>query len=117
MSDDEIPDDPFDAVEGEPGDTSVTDSGPVRRLFDGGIPGPSVSELQADYNLQWHWATCLRGCCRVATGSGVPPIFEIGLGGSLGIADYMNDGTALDETPGERPQTQDTAALGPREAE
>ena len=102
---DDVPTDPFaDDVGGEVGDPGVTAGNPVDRLFDGSAPGPSIEQLQGDYNLDWHWATALRGCCRTATGDGVPPIFEIGFGGTLGmLKELRGSGGELDGEP----ETQD----------
>ena len=50
------------------------------RLFDGNARGPSVGELQADYDLGREVAVPLRGVMRIADGDGVPPIAEIILG-------------------------------------
>lgn len=105
-------DSPFEAVEDDaqlgetPGDTATTAEGPLGRLFDGNAAGPSVQELQGDYNLPWHWATALRGTCRTMTGSGVPPAFEILIGGGVGVAEQLN-GEGMDSEPGTGMETPD----------
>lgn len=64
---------------GEPGVAS-----PASRLFDGDAPGPSIPELEREYGISEKYITMpLRGILRVSTGSGVPPIVEILLGGVL----------------------------------
>jgi hypothetical protein len=92
-------DNPFESIDDDPGDPGVTADGPLGRLFDGSADGPSVGQLQADYNLPWHWSTALRGCCRVATGRGVPPAFEIVLGSGIGLLAYTRSGSGLDAEP------------------
>jgi len=108
MSDSPFADVEDGSIDEEPepvGGTSVDDSIPGR-LFDGNAVGPSVEELQTDYSLPWHWATALRGCCRVMTGDGVPPVFEIGLGGALGAADQLGGDGKLNREPGGNDQQE-----------
>lgn len=73
--------------------------GPVERLFDGDQPGPSVSELRHDYEMPKDMAIASRGVLRAATGSGVPPIFEIMFGGFMA---YMkrSGGGGVESEPG-----------------
>lgn len=59
--------------------------GPISRLFDGSAPGPSVEELRMDYELPRPLAMIARGILRVASGDGVPPIFDIVMGSVLFI--------------------------------
>jgi len=76
--------------------------GPLSRLFDGDATGPQVSELQGDYSVGRDVAVMLRGALRTATGSGVPPVFEIVMGGLLFMRS-QNDGEESDgELEGER---------------
>jgi len=87
---DEIEDDPFGASDGmndgDGGQGGLTGgSGPVGRLFDGNAEGPDVPTLQGDYGLSRPWAMVCRGTLRVATGTGVPPIFEIVAGAGMGV--------------------------------
>jgi len=70
---------------------SGVESSPVDRLFSGDVEGPSVQEVQTDYGLDWHWSTAIRGCCRVGTGAGVPPIAEILLGLVAGVYQLQDD--------------------------
>ena len=70
---------------------TATNASPVNRLFSGEATGPTVQEVQTDYGLDWHWSTAIRGCCRVGTGSGVPPIAEILLGLVAGIYQLQDD--------------------------
>jgi len=86
----ELDDDPFSASDsmndGDGGQTGIGGgSGPVGRLFDGNAEGPDVPTLQGDYGLSRPWAMVCRGTLRVATGSGVPPIFEIVAGSAMGL--------------------------------
>lgn len=84
------------------GSEPVSDS-PLDRLFDGNAEGPSVQELQNDYNADWHWATALRGLCRAGTGSGIPPIVEIAIGGGAGIYQLQQESDdSLDEDLGQK---------------
>lgn len=71
---------------------------PFGRLFDGDAPGPGVQELQTDYGVDKHLAVALRGVLRTATGSGVPPIFEIGLGGTLTYLNLADGKTSAEDT-------------------
>lgn len=58
--------------------------GPLRRLLDGDADGPPVPSLMQDYGLSNRpLAIACRGCVRVGTGSGVPPLAEILIGGAL----------------------------------
>jgi len=90
MSENELPDDPFNPVD-EPTAEDPATSGPIgkgdvmSRLFDGAAPGPGVQELQADYGLGREWSIALRGLVRSATGDGIPPVAEILMGSVLGV--------------------------------
>ena len=80
--------------------------GPMGRLFDGDAPGPSTTELENEYGLP-RWGSVLgRGILRTATGSGVPPIAEIVLGGLMGVAKSQGDDAAdtVDAVEGEQIQ-------------
>jgi hypothetical protein len=66
--------------------------GPLDRLLDGDAEGPAVGELQADYGFPQWMAVAARGVLRVATGSGVPPVFEILVGSVMGIMRTFGDG-------------------------
>ena len=92
---------PFE-LEGEPGGPEPATAGsPAERLVDGSAPGPGVPELQGQYGLDHPWAIALRGCCRVATGDGVPPAFEILFGTGLGVYGLtQGDGSGIDGEPG-----------------
>ncbi len=85
----ELPDSPFESVEGDgggiDGDEELGGGSPMDRLFDGNAPGPSVGELKADYEMPQWMAVLSRGIMRVATGSGVPPIAEIVIGSIMGF--------------------------------
>lgn len=99
-SDDGMADSPFEPTDAPDDDPTMQpgggSGGPLSRLFDGNAPGPSVQELQADYGLPRSWSIALRGCVRVATGSGIPPAFEIGLGSALGLRSMQtSDGGGL----------------------
>lgn len=106
MSDslDGMPDSPFAGdIESEPavdGEEMTTDGGGItERLFDGGVSGPTTDELQSEYGLSNPWAISLRGAIRAATGSGVPPIFELVFGGALGVMQYQESGDGVDQEP------------------
>jgi len=94
----ELPDDPFSSTgteETAAAEPSVGDSGPLQRLFDGAAEGPGVPELQGEYGLSRPWAMVCRGTLRVATGTGVPPIFEIVAGSAMGVLSAQDgDGAA-----------------------
>jgi len=99
MSDslDGMPDSPFAGdIESEPavdGEDMATDGqGITERLFDGGVSGPTTDELQSEYGLSNPWAISLRGAIRAATGDGVPPVFEIVFGSSLGFLQFQAAG-------------------------
>lgn len=86
----EQPDSPFEPTDAPTGpegpETSVEASGgPLDRLFDGDAHGPPVQEIESNYGIEGPWAIFLRGAVRTATGSGIPPIFELALGGGLGF--------------------------------
>lgn len=106
MSNEELPDSPFEPIndtgdETIDGDESLSDpsTGPVDRLFDGDAPGPEVNELKADYDMPQWLAVLSRGIMRVATGGGVPPIAEILIGGIMGIlGSDMDIGSSGEET-------------------
>lgn len=66
--------------------------GPLDRLLDGDADGPAVGELQADYGFPQWMAVAARGVLRVATGSGVPPVFEILVGTVMGIMQTFDGG-------------------------
>jgi hypothetical protein len=92
-------DSPFDDDD-EPADAHNPEPEPAGsvagRLFDGNARGPSVGELQSDYNLNRELAVPLRGVMRIADGDGVPPIAEIVLGVILLIL-ARQSGTDADE--------------------
>jgi len=69
-----------------------TSTGPLQRLFDGDVSGPSVQEIEADYGLGKSVSIALRGVLRTATGSGVPPIAEIAVGGVLWVRENQTGG-------------------------
>lgn len=78
--------------------------GPVDRLFDGDAPGPQVPELTSEYGMPRWMAMAARGILRTATGSGVPPIFEILVGSVMGImqnSDGFGDGDDSGDFSGE----------------
>ncbi len=59
-------------------------SGPLSRLLDGNADGPQVPELMQQYGIDSRpIAIACRGCVRVGTGSGIPPLAEIVIGGVL----------------------------------
>jgi len=59
-------------------------SGPLSRLLDGNADGPQVPELMQQYGISSRpIAIACRGCVRVGTGSGIPPLAEIAIGGVL----------------------------------
>jgi len=101
---------PFEEVDEPSGIEAETVGGPepasdspFDRLFDGNAEGPRVQELQNNYNADWHWATALRGLCRVGTGSGIPPIVEIAIGGGAGIYQLQQgSGDSLDGGSGQK---------------
>lgn len=88
------------AAEGveSPGAGAFSGEGPIARLFDGSAPGPDVAELRADYDLPRPLAMIARGVLRVASGDGVPPIFDILMGVVLLFWQQQDDGT--DDAPG-----------------
>ena len=93
---DELPDSPFGepaGAEGAQPDAQAVEptAGPMDRLFDGSAPGPSVGELEGDYGLGKPWSIFGRGCVRVATGDGIPPIVEIVIGAALGTRKLMDE--------------------------
>jgi len=75
-----------------------TASGPLQRLFDGNAQGPSVQEIEDDYGLGKAVSIALRGVLRTATGSGVPPVAEILVGGVLWVRESNQ---AASDTAGE----------------
>jgi len=80
-----LSDNPFtDGADDGPTETTAT-GGPLKRLFDGDAPGPSTVELEQEYGMNKHQAVAGRGVLRTATGSGVPPIFEILFGGAMWV--------------------------------
>ena len=68
-----------------------------QKLFDGDALGPSVQELEADYDLPKEISVILRGVLRVSTGSGVPPIAEIALGAFMWVTKQQS--SADDDVP------------------
>jgi len=67
-------------------------SGPLSRLFDGNADGPQVPELMQQYGIASRpIAIACRGCVRVGTGSGIPPIAEIVIGGVLLFLSMQSD--------------------------
>jgi len=78
-----LSDNPF-ADGADDGATDATPTGgPLQRLFDGDAPGPSTTDLETEYGMSKHPAVAGRGILRTATGSGVPPIFEILFGAGM----------------------------------
>jgi len=96
MSNDEMADSPFEDVSGGDSDPAMdanggltpSGDGPMARLFDGDAPGPAVDEIRHDYGFPRWAAMVARGTLRVATGSGIPPAFEIVFGSGLILANY-----------------------------
>jgi len=95
----ELDDDPFSSSTDTAADTadnastpSIGNGGVVSRLFDGDAVGPQVPELQGDYGFSRPWAMVCRGTLRVATGSGVPPVFEIVAGAGMAAMSAQEDG-------------------------
>jgi hypothetical protein len=82
--------------------------GPMRRLFDGDADGPSTGELEAEYGLERWQSVFGRGILRTATGTGVPPVAEILLGGIMGVAKNRGGADAVEDT---------TAALGQQQGQ
>jgi len=66
------------------------------KLFDGDALGPTVAELEADYDLPKEVSVMLRGILRVASGSGVPPIAEIALGAFMYLTKQRQGGSNED---------------------
>ena len=96
-------DSPFEPVEGETAEDPAADTGspsrfggPVDRLFDGSVGGPSVNELNGEYGIGREWSIALRGIIRVATGDGIPPAAEILLGSVMGFYSMQGDGVGSD---------------------
>lgn len=73
------------------GDGFDNQSGLFDRLFDGSASGPAVPQVESDYGLSKHWAIFVRGCTRVATGDGVPPVAEMIMGAVLGTLAYSRN--------------------------
>jgi len=80
---------------------AVDDSGEGigARLLDGDRDGPSIDTLRDDYGLEREGAIAGRGIVRLATGGGVPPVFEIVVGSTLGALKMSEDGGPLDREP------------------
>jgi hypothetical protein len=102
----------------ESGPTSiVSDQGIMGRLFDGSAPGPSAQQVQADYGLSQGWAIGLRGAIRVASGDGVPPIFELIFGPGMELAkdDGLSIGSdeGMEDMPDDIPQGNPIQEAGP----
>jgi len=67
-------------------------SGPLSRLLDGNADGPQVPELMQQYGISSRpIAIACRGCVRVGTGSGIPPLAEIVIGGVLLFLSQQSD--------------------------
>lgn len=67
-------------------------SGPLSRLLDGNADGPQVPELMQQYGIDSRpIAIACRGCVRVGTGSGIPPLAEILIGGVLLFLSQQSD--------------------------
>jgi len=84
--------------------------GPMRRLFDGNADGPSTTELEAEYGLERWQSVFGRGILRTATGTGVPPVAEILLGGFMGVAKNRGGADSVDETTGAIQDQQEQTA-------
>lgn len=119
MSDDDSPsgfETLDDSADGDPAGEQAASpaSSPMGRLFDGNAQGPSTTELKADYGVPQWLAITLRGILRVATGEGVPPLFEITFGGAMGAYKYA-DSADLGDSGGDSGASGDvevTAADG-----
>jgi len=100
MSDSPFTDEPADAAGlseqlgfDEPAGGPVDRGGSwFEKLFDGDAVGPTVQELEADYDLPKEISVILRGVLRVSTGSGVPPIAEIALGAFMWVTKQQSSG-------------------------
>jgi len=67
-------------------------SGPLSRLLDGTADGPQVPPLMEQYGISSRpLAIACRGCVRVGTGSGIPPLAEIVIGGVLLFLSQQSD--------------------------
>lgn len=88
-------------------------TGPLDRLLDGDAQGPPTSELQRDYSVGNAPAIMLRGVLRTATGSGVPPIAEILMGGFLWLKQNQ-ESAEPNETAGEIATNSDGVRTGPQ---
>lgn len=87
------PQDPGPDPLGDPEPAGSQATSPLERLFDGSAPGPSIGELRSDYEMPQWAAVIARGTMRTATGSGVPPIAEIAIGGIMGLLKAQDDDT------------------------
>jgi hypothetical protein len=83
-------------LENEPGDGD----GIMQRAFDGDRDGPTVDSLKSDYGLSQESAIAGRGLVRMGTGSGVPPVFELGLGGGLLALREREKNDEINDDPG-----------------
>jgi hypothetical protein len=93
-------------------------SGPIDRLFDGDAPGPSTTELEQEYGMNKHQAVAGRGVLRTATGSGVPPIFEILFGGAMWVLSTREaDAEAVESRSTDDMNVQDAGDLPPPQEE
>jgi len=79
----------FDEPAGSPADRGGSW---FQKLFDGDAVGPTVAELEADYDLPKEISVILRGVLRVSTGSGVPPVAEIALGAFMWVTKHKGSG-------------------------
>jgi len=103
----------LDETGGDEGGAGLGFDGPVGRLFDGDAPGPEVGQLRADYEMPQWMAVAARGVLRVATGSGVPPVFEILVGSVMGIMQAQDDqDTETQTTDGGSDQDAELPAVG-----
>jgi hypothetical protein len=111
-----LTDNPFTDGQDEPANDTTATGGPLQRLFNGDAPGPSTGELEQEYGMSKHQAVAGRGVLRTATGSGVPPIFEILFGAGMwfmaargegGISIGSDDDDGGTGRPGVDPATAD----------
>lgn len=73
----------------------------LNRLLDGSLSGPSLGELERDYEFEKPYALLLRGVLRIADGDGVPPIGEILIGALLAVkGQTASSGSESDESDG-----------------
>jgi len=107
-----IDESPFESTEEPEHEHDIdTSDGPLDRLFDGDASGPSTRELQQEYGLDRNQSVAGRGILRVATGSGVPPVFEILFGSVMWVMQQRTNGS--DESVPVDVDNPDDDPLGP----